>query len=108
MILKFRKREKQTPSQRHFIFRGHFCVVLLAVAPFDLEVDPDLPWRLGLQTQVVGRLAAGRHTQFIFVVRNDLRKDLRFGPSIRQRDLHALLVILLVRRELVLDGQLRI
>jgi len=43
MILKFRKREKRTLSQRHFILGSHLRVVLLAVAPFDLEVDPDLP-----------------------------------------------------------------
>ena len=103
MILKFRKREKRTPSQRHFIFRGHFCIIFLAVAPFDFEVDPDLPWRLGLQTEVVGRFTTSSHRQFIFMVRHDLRKDLRLRPSVRQRDLHAPLVVLLVRRELVLD-----
>ena len=42
------------------------------------------------------------------MVRDDLRKDLRLRPSVRQRDLDALLVVLLVRRELVLDRELRI
>ena len=108
MILKFRKREKRTLSQRHFIFRGHFRVVLLAVAPFDLEVHANLARRLGLQAEVVGRLGARRHRQFIFMVRNDLRKDLRLRPSISECHFDALLVVLLVRRELVLDRELRV
>ena len=108
MILKFRKREKRTLSQRHFIFRGHFCIIFLAVAPLDLQIDPYLPGRLGLQTQIVGRLGARRHRQFIFMVRNDLRKDLRLRPSISECHFDALLVVLLVRRELVLDRELRV
>ena len=103
MILKFRKSRKRTLSQRHFVFRGHFRVVLLAVAPFDLEVDANFPRRLGLQTQVVGRFRTGRHGQLIFVVRDDFTEDLRLRPAIRQRDLHALPVVLLVRRELVFN-----
>jgi len=42
------------------------------------------------------------------MIRNDFRKDLRLRPPIGQRDLHALLVVLLVRRELVLDRELRV
>ena len=108
MILKFGKREKQTLSQRHFVFRRHFRVVLLAVAPFDLEVHAHFPWRLGLQAEVVGRFRTSSHRQLVFVVGNDFTENLGFRPSVRQRDLHALLVVLLVRRELVLDRQLRV
>ena len=106
--LKFRKSQKRALSQRHFIFRGHFCVVFLPVAALDLEIDPDLPRRLGLQAQVVGRLGARRHGQFTFVVTYDLAEDLRFCASVRQRDLHALVFRLLVRGELIFNRKLRI
>jgi hypothetical protein len=108
MILKFGKREKQTLSQRHFVFRRHFRVVLLAVAPFDLEVHAHFPWRLGLQAEVVGRFRTSSHRQLVFVVTYDLREDLRLRPSIGQCHFNTLLVVLLVRGKLVLDRQLRI
>ena len=106
--LKFRKSQKRALSQRHFIFRGHFCVVFLPVAALDLEIDPYLPGRLGLQAQVVGRLGARGHGQFTFVVRNDFTEDLRFRPSIGQCYFHALVLRFFICGELVLDGQLRI
>ena len=108
MILKFRKREKRTLSQRHFILGSHLRVVLLAVAALDLEIDPYFPGRLGLEAQVVGRFTTGRHGQFAFVVTYDLAEDLRFCASVRQRDLHALVFRLLVRGELIFNRKLRI
>ena len=56
----------------------------------------------------MGRFRTSSHRQLVFVVGHDLRKDLRLRPPIGQRDLHALLVVLLVRRELVLDRELRV
>ena len=104
--LKFRKSQKRALSQRHFIFRGHFCV-FLPVAALDLQIDPYLPGRLGLQAEVVGRFTR-RHGQFTFVVTYDLAEDLRFCASVRQRDLHALVFRLLVRGEFIFDRKLRI
>ena len=80
--LKFGKSQKRTPSQRHFVFRRHFCVIFLTVAPLDFQIHANLSRRLGLQTQIVGRLGARRHAQFTFVVTYDLAEDLRFCASI--------------------------
>ena len=106
--LKFRKSQKRALSQRHFIFRGHFCVVFLPVAALDLEIDPYFPGRLGLQTQVVGRFTTGRHGQFTFMIGNDFAEDLRFCASVRQRDFHSFIIRLLVRGEFIFDRKLRI
>ena len=92
----------------HLVLGSHLSVIFLTMPSLDLEIDPYLPGRLGLQTQIVGRLGARRHGQFAFVVGNDLAEDLRLRPSVRQRDLHALVLCLLVRGEFIFNSKLRI